>query len=400
MKKMLSEVLDKITPKTVPSEAETFLKELNNSLKKKKIKAKAVLGGSFEKETWLLGDHDVDVFVQFDLSYKGKDISSILKQVLKNPETVHGSRDYFHLKNILRYEIVPVLNIKKASEAVNVTDFSPWHVKWVNTKGKKLKGDIRLFKKFCKAQGVYGAESYIAGFSGHVVDIITIYYGGFEKAVKAIAKWKPKTVIDPTKKYGKNALIMLNQSKIEGPLIVLDPVQPDRNASAAVGMEKFGKLIKSAQEFLKRPSSEFFDEKPLDFERMKKQGELVRLQIVPKKGKEDVMGAQILKVIEHMRKQLSDFTIAKEGWQWKMPFPAIAWFIVKEKELPAEKKIMGPPAEMKEFVASFKKKHRKTQTEKGRVIAIEKREYRTAEKAIREHCNDAYITERAKCKMI
>ncbi|MEM4246893.1 MAG: nucleotidyltransferase domain-containing protein, partial [Candidatus Woesearchaeota archaeon] len=174
--RMLKEVLAEITPdkeerKSTLKIVKNFLKNLNSSLKKNRFAAKAILGGSYAKDTWLKGDYDVDVFVRFSLKYKGKDLSKMLEKALTpwNAERVHGSRDYFWVhKKQFKFEIIPVLEIKKANDAENVTDFSPLHVKWVNKNGKKYKGDIRLFKKFCKAQGVYGAESYIRGFSGHV----------------------------------------------------------------------------------------------------------------------------------------------------------------------------------------------------------------------------------------
>src|SRR3972149_3567125 len=90
----------------------SFISQFNSELKKFKIKAICVPGGSVAKNTFLKGDFDVDLFVKFDYSYREKNISDLLEKVLKqyNPERVHGSRDYFQLtKDNLNYEIVPVL---------------------------------------------------------------------------------------------------------------------------------------------------------------------------------------------------------------------------------------------------------------------------------------------------
>ncbi len=43
----------------------------------------------------------------------------------------------------------------------------------------------------------------------------------------------------------------LNKSKIQSPLIVIDPVQAGRNAAAALSFEKYDLLRKKAKEFLK-----------------------------------------------------------------------------------------------------------------------------------------------------
>src|SRR3989338_2312341 len=189
---VLKQALARVTPsreerKRVFVHVQRFLKTVNARFKKLKISAQATLGGSYAKDTWLTGDYDVDIFVRFALKHKEQNLSERLEQALKpfKAERLHGSRDYFWvLQGKIKYELVPVLAITKPSQAENVTDFSYWHVAWVNKKGKKLKDDIRLVKAFMKAQQCYGAESYVRGFSGHVVDILTIHFGGFVLLLK------------------------------------------------------------------------------------------------------------------------------------------------------------------------------------------------------------------------
>ncbi|MBU0535617.1 MAG: nucleotidyltransferase domain-containing protein, partial [Nanoarchaeota archaeon] len=245
MDNILREVIAGFSPDKARIIKETgkVLKKINSGLSKSRIRAKAVAGGSVAKGTFLKGDHDCDIFVKFSLKeYRNQDISLLLEKVLrkafKSLDKVHGSRDYYHMKNEFKYEIVPVLDIRKSSQAVNVTDCSPLHVKWVN-KFPKMKKEIMLTKAFCKSAGVYGAESYIQGFSGHVVDIITVYYGGFLNLLKESKRWKKKEIIDYYKYHKGRAMFNLNRSKTQSPLIVIDPVQPDRNAAAALGEEKF-----------------------------------------------------------------------------------------------------------------------------------------------------------------
>ena len=83
----------------------------------------------------LVSDHDVDIFVRFDLEYAVEEelISDFLEEALKifNPERIHGSRDYFQFPyKGLDFEIVPVLAVEDASQALNVTDMSPLHVEY------------------------------------------------------------------------------------------------------------------------------------------------------------------------------------------------------------------------------------------------------------------------------
>ena len=161
----LKKIIKKIKPKKI--DVQPFLNKVNAELKSNKLNAEAVLGGSLAKDTYLQ-DTDVDIFVKFNLAYKNKDISQLLEKALKKfkPIKVHGSRDYFHIKE---YELVPVLDCKDSSEIMNVTDVSPLHVNWIKKHIKNKADEIRLVKQFCKANGVYGAESNINGFSGYIL---------------------------------------------------------------------------------------------------------------------------------------------------------------------------------------------------------------------------------------
>ncbi|MEM4240138.1 MAG: CCA tRNA nucleotidyltransferase [Candidatus Woesearchaeota archaeon] len=399
---ILKEVLAEITPSreersSTLKTVNTFLSELNKSLAKNRFAAKAILGGSYAKDTWLRGDYDVDVFVQFSLKYKGKDLSWMLEKSLKQwkAERVHGSRDYFwvHEKKF-RFEIIPVLAIRKPSDAENVTDFSPLHVSWVRKNGKKYINDIRLFKKFCKAQGVYGAESYIRGFSGHVVDILVIYYKGFLPLIKAAAKWKPKTIIDYYHKYDKKALFVLNRSKIQGPLIIIDPVQAERNSAAALSQDKYDGLVRAAQKFLKKPAKGFFVETEVDFGKLAKRGHLVHVCAKAPKGKEDIIGTRLLHVFEYLKRYLSDFGIVASGWRWNKGPEAEYWYVLKEKKLPPTMVQPGPPLKMKEAAEKFRKAHNKTFVSNRRLMAEIKRPHSTPEEAITAAAKDTYVTHR------
>ena len=180
--------------KQFSTSANGFLRTLNAVL----VDARAILGGSGAKGTWLSGNHDVDIFVLFDYKKyadKSGELSNLLEKYLKKAfpkakiERLHGSRDYFQLSfKGLMFEVVPILKISKAEQARNITDISPLHSAWVNKHAAKVKDDIRSLKQFCKANNLYGAESYIGGFSGYVLEIVTAYYGSFEKVLKASQK--------------------------------------------------------------------------------------------------------------------------------------------------------------------------------------------------------------------
>ncbi|MEM4282085.1 MAG: nucleotidyltransferase domain-containing protein [Candidatus Woesearchaeota archaeon] len=397
IKSVLAEVISEITPDRLEhrfamANAEAFIEALNRELKRRKTKARAVLGGSFAKGSWLKGDYDIDIFVKFKQGYSDAEMSQLLGLALKQLarpfkvaiERVHGSRDYFKAKGKVNFEIVPVLDIRTPAEAKNVTDFSPWHVRWVKRYGKNLKADILLTKQFLKANGVYGAESYIKGFSGHVVDILVIHYKGFLGLLKAAASWPTtpdnKVVIDHDRVYKGKALFMMNKSKIQGPLIVVDPVQPQRNAAASLSFENYLKFVYAAREFLQRPSKDFFVPKMPDFASLAKKGTVLMLEVEPVEGISEVVGTKLLKAFEFVKKGLEDFGIVEAGWNWdakadKNKKHALFWFVLKQKILPEKMAVKGPPASREPYATTFKKAHRKVFERNGWLWAEVKRPF-------------------------
>ncbi len=361
MKDVLRRVLEKIKPN---KEDEKVLKDLAKGIMENiNIKgARPILGGSGAKGTWMKGTHDIDIYVKFNkMRYKNKDISKILEKELKKKFKkaikLHGSRDYFRIvKNKFTFEIVPIIEVKKASEALNITDISPLHTKWVR-KHKKLADDIRLAKAFCRAQSCYGAESYIRGFSGYVLEILVINYGSFENFVKAAANWKQKEYID----FAKHG-VQLNRAKTQSPLILIDPVQPDRNAAAALSLGQYKKLISAARNFMKNPSEEFFIRKEFNVEELKEKAKGRKLMLfegVPLRGKEDVVGAKLLKAFTYINKLLlkEGFKIQGSGWNWDKN--AVFYFVVDPELLPEFKIHEGPRISQERHYSRFKEKNKK-----------------------------------------
>lgn len=402
---ILKEVSERIRPesKKLLKDIDSFLAKLNKEIAKSKIDAKAVVGGSMSKDTHLKGDHDCDVFVRFNYSYKGQDLSLMLEKILKpfKPELVHGSRDYYHIKASINYELVPVLEIEDPKMAVNVTDMSPLHTTWVN-KHNGMNNEIRLAKQFCKAARVYGAESYIKGFSGHVLDILTIHYGGFIKLLEAAQTWKDKEIIDDEGYYeGKKPLLELNRAKIDSPIIVIDPVLSERNAAAALSYEKLEKFKKKAAEFMAAPSIEFFEIKPVTLADLKKKAGtdlLIAFDVKSQEGKEDVVGAKLMKAFQLIRNQLkfNDFVLKDSDWVWDKKADALFWYIIDPKELFSITKWVGPPTWEKERAQSFREKHRNTFIENSRVCTYVKRRYTKAEDLMQDVLKDPMLIEKVK----
>ncbi len=374
--------------KEIKRYADAFVVKLNSALKR--IGARAMLGGSFSKGTAIKKkSYDVDVFVMFK---KGsKDISELLERVLKKikvrPARLPGSRDYFNVDAKsdgvkFRIEIVPVIGIKKASEALNVTDVSPLHVHYVKkkvVKNKKLADEIRLAKAFCFAQDCYGAESHIRGFSGYCLEVLTLHFRGFLGLLRAASKWqgKEKVVIDPVKYYknGKKILQELNEAKLMSPLILIDPVQKERNVAAALNKEQFEVLAKAAKAFLKRPSMRFFErkeinEKDLISDAKKRKLTLLMVNSVSKKKKEDISGAKLLKLHNLLKSALGkEGYVFRDHWLFEGE-EANSYFLITKKPKKVVQK--GPPVVMKEHAVAFKRKWKGWKVKSGKLFVERK----------------------------
>jgi len=381
----LKEVLDEVTPdNSVYKNVNEMLSKINAKIKKFRLKAVAVAGGSIAKGNFIKGDHDIDLFVKFNKKYPSEKLSEHLAKLLSgmNAERIHGSRDYFRIRNEHNFEIVPVIDIKKGDESKNVTDMSPLHVKWVKSKTSKnprLNDEIRLTKQFCKAQHVYGAESYIRGFSGHVIDIVVIYYGSFLKLVQNAANWKEKQVIDYHNFHKGKALFNLNVSKI-GPLNVIDPVMPIRNASAALSLEKFRGFVDACRNFVKKPSRDFFVRHEISMQMISakhKGKKVVQFNVELAEGKEDVVGAKMVRALDYFSQQAekNDFKVVDKVWSWDRKRHATFYFVLADDVLPSKKLVYGPPLDAKEHVARFKKAHRKWLMKGKKLMAEDKRKY-------------------------
>jgi tRNA nucleotidyltransferase (CCA-adding enzyme) len=406
--KLKKEVLQKLVPDT--TERSNLKKITSDFLTKLSLPkgVKAIVGGSGAKDTWLSGNHDVDVFVLFpyqEYNYRSLELSDILDDYVKKSfpkrKRVHGSRDYFQLSfSGLDFEIVPIIFIKKAEDALNITDISPLHIKWVNDHTMNLKDDVRLAKQFFRAQGLYGAESYISGFSGYVVEILVAYYGSFLKLLKSATKWREGEVIDPEKHYPKkDALFHINKSKTLSPLVVVDPVDKSRNALAALSKEIFNLTKKKAAALLKKPNTGFFEKKLVNYDLLKKEAEkknwkLVILDVKELPGKKDVVGMKLLKSFNFLKRNLEPFVIKKSGWQWEKE--VLFYFMLEKAELPAIEIREGPPLALKDFVKDFKKKNKDSFVQNGRVKARVKVKYPQLKKAVNHFIKEKYVMEKIK----
>ncbi len=358
---------DESTLKKINRVSDEFVEGLKDKLKKEKIKADVFIGGSLAKNTLVKTDdnmYDVDIFVRFDKKYKEEELSDLLKKVFwHNPKKIHGSRDYYQLliDNIV-LEIIPVVKISKPEQARNVTDLSYFHVNYVLNnlkKNKKLSDEIILAKSFCHAQNCYGAESYIHGFSGYSIELLIIHYKSFLKFIKETAdiKDKEKLIIDEERLYKdkKNILIEMNGSKIQGPVVLVDPTFKERNALSGLSKETFEKFRQSCKKFLKNPSSDFFIKKSIVNE-FANYSYLNIVGVRTSKQKGDIAGTKSKKFFYFFINQLKkEFNIKKADFEYDEAKNLAYYYLVLENK--KDELIKGPPITRVENLVGFRKAH-------------------------------------------
>lgn len=365
-----------------------FLKKIEEVIRKKKIIAQVFVGGSFAKKTLVKKEkYDADVFIRFDKKYKKEELSEILKKILdevckkEKVILIHGSRDYFkiNLSEKFYLEIVPVRKISSIKDYENITDLSYSHVNYLKKKIKseKILEEIRIAKSFVGYSGCYGAESYISGFSGYSIELLILFYGGFEKFLRGIMKAKEKEVIDIEKLYKnkQEALFNLNSSKLSSPIILIDPTYKQRNALAALSQETFEKFKKFAKAFLEKPSKEYFKEKKLDLIKIKEKAEkekkeFVILGIETDKQEGDVAGSKLLKFYKNFLKEIKNFYfVFDSGFKYSGKKEARFYLVLKKKEIIF---FNGPSINDETALKEFKKIHKNVEIKNKKALAKEK----------------------------
>lgn len=257
-------VLRKIRPSKEDSDK---IKEFSDALLKeaekigKTFSAKPLLCGSVVKNTWLSYKHDIDLFFLFSPMVSsdklqdygleiGKELIKIFNEKYKISYAQHpyvtGSVVYEGEK--YNIDIVPCYNISDPSKLKSAVDRTPFHVRYI-LKNLKFPDEVRLLKQFCHAQNVYGADVKTEGFSGYLCELLIINYGTFDNTIKNIAKWRAGQLIDICDHAKK---------KFTDPLVVIDPVDPNRNVASPVSVKTFYRLVHAAKRFIDNPSEKMF----------------------------------------------------------------------------------------------------------------------------------------------
>ncbi len=342
-----------------------------------------ILVGSAARGTWLAGDHDLDIFlgmpVGSDLAKAldlARELSPVYVEKYAEHAYVHAFVDGFEI------DLVPCFLVEDASQLKSAVDRTPFHTRYVAGRIAGLEDEVLLLKQFMKGIGVYGSELRTGGFSGYLTELLVLNYGSFESVLEAASAWRPGEVIDLERHASKAH---------EDPLVVVDPVDPERNVAAALTVDRMFQFVAASRCFLRRPKLEFFfppAAEPLSDEELlrhilERESHFILIAFPAPPVVEDVLFPQLRKAEDAIAAllQRSGFSVLRSevgccGDSAVLLFELDVW------QLPRVSRRMGPPIWEAEHLSRFLEAHPRTMSgpyiEGGRAVVEIPRRFASA----------------------
>ena len=383
-------LLDKIRKTVVPTESEIKSKtEIGklalNLVKKYAVKYSEIVdvqfGGSFAKGTWLVGKADIDIFVKFKESTPEKKFAQIAKKIgfdslsKFKPYVRYSEHPYVEAKiNDTKVNVVPCYEVKKGNWKSSA-DRSPFHTQFMQKSlSEKMKNEVRLLKKFLKSQGIYGAEIAKQGFSGYVSEVLILNFTSFENVLKSISKIKQNQVIGDAAK------------EFDTPIVIIDPIDSNRNLAAAISTENIGKFVLSCREFINNPSIAFFSEKRIK-KNAREWDNILTIKFSFKDRSPDIIWGQVKKAATSMTTQLElgGFKVLRSNSYTDEKKDAYLYFLLEEMKIAKNYLKVGPSffnqSDSEKFISKNIKKTELMWIDKNsKIVSLEKRKNDNAEK--------------------
>ncbi|MFD1644376.1 CCA tRNA nucleotidyltransferase [Haloarchaeobius litoreus] len=223
--------------------------------------ADVVQVGSTARGTWTAGDRDIDVFVRFPTDIDRETLEryglEVGRAVLPDGHEEYAEHPYVKGEyEGFDVDLVPCFRVDSATEIRSAVDRTPFHNAYLSERlDDDLAGDVRVAKAFCKGIGVYGSDLRTQGFSGYLVELLVLEYGGFRELVSAAADWHPQVELDP-EDHGTRSF--------DDPLVVVDPTDHERNVAAVVSPTNVARFQHHARALLAEPDPERFEPRELE----------------------------------------------------------------------------------------------------------------------------------------
>ena len=415
-------IFNKILPEIRPTEEEiaeldAYSNDLMGRLKKVVPKTvEIILAGSVARGTQIRGNSDIDIFLLFPktISERLMEKKALLlaRKIIKqgNDETfVINYAEHPYLKLIskrldISADIVPAFKIEDSADMGTAVDRTQLHNIFVKEHlNEKQKDDVRLLKYFLRANGIYGAESRIEGFSGYLCELLICHYGSFLEFVRSFAALRLPLVLDILN--GRHIEKEEEASKSAGffksDFVVIDPTDKERNVAASVSRESIARLVIASRRLLEKPSvNSFYGIKYSDrnsrfsLSRMLQRYEInvYAIGIKVPAISEDTLWPQI----KRLRGKLAD-SLKRNGFEPLLELQNLAngraaiAFLMNKKDMHANV-VVGPSVFIEKGSYAFYKKHSKWQNmflDGDKLCSIEKTKYESADALIKSAVRDS-----------
>ncbi len=414
MDEITNKILKKAMKISVPNEnekklTETLCGKILESFKKiaSGYDIKPMFCGSVAKGTWLSKNKDIDLFILFDEKVSREKLEktgmSLAKKTIKNLlgkyEIAYSEHPY--LRGFIanhRVEIVPAYDVNNPEKIKSAVDRTPYHVRFVKSKmTKNQANEVRLLKKFCRGIGVYGSSLRVEGFSGYLCELLIIEYENFINLLKEASTWKPGEIIDMNKFYNSKEKII--KKFTDDSLVMIDPVDKNRNVASVLSAENFLLFVKKCGDFIRNPSMDFFDEKERDIPTIKeikdemehRDTKLIMVKFRTPSEQEDVVWPQMRKFRNRMDNLLkdNDFTVIRSDI-WSDGIKCILLVELSNEEIPNIQVREGPSIFDRQGTRGFLKRYRGYNifVENNRWFVEYSRRYKKAIELIKEFLNN------------
>jgi tRNA nucleotidyltransferase (CCA-adding enzyme) len=408
-KKLLEQVLKKITPGKLERKKQEALSErlLARIMKTGGSHVDVMLCGSNARDTHLKGDNDLDIFVFFPEKLSRPEFEKaglkIGKQVFRGHKWEKAFSEHPYIRGEIDgfdVEIVPCYKVGSAESRQSAVDRSPFHNEYLKKRlGGKKKQEARLLRQFLKGIKCYGADTRASSIPGYVVELLILKYGSFTGAVKAIAEWKQGQAIDIENHGGGEEAGKLFPGAA---LVVIDPVDKNRNVAAALSLNQFSRMVAASRAFLKKPSQAFFfgkKERPWTVKKLRamlQKKELIAVKLgYPKKALADIVWGQIQRLARKAEKQmlLNGFNVVRsEAWTDEK-HDIILLFQVESRQLQKSTVKQGPFVTDEKNSKAFLKAHPRViagpRIEQGKWVIEIPRKYTSVEKFLPDFIKNA-----------
>jgi len=381
MKQVISKVAKTVTPSQTIEKSKKGIGELayklvENEIGKYPEVTDLEFGGSFAKDTWLSKDADVDIFIKFKKSTSEEKFENISKKIgfesLKkySPYVRYSEHPYVEAKiKDTKINVVPFYDVK-IGEWKSAVDRSPFHTKFMKKSlTVKMRNEVRILKTFLKSNGIYGAEIAKQGFSGYVSEVLILNFESFENLIKSISNIKESQIIGKTTK------------KFETSIVIIDPIDNNRNLAAAISDENIGKFILISRAFKEKPRLELFKNKKLKVSK-KYWDNLLVVKFDFKSRSPDVIWGQIKRATSSLviQLELGGFTVLRSKSYTDQVKEAYLLFFLKSTKISNIYSKNGPDFFRENSSKSFISKNLKN-TElmwigtNRKIISLEKRKH-------------------------